>query len=521
MKKLYLLVLSTLALVLSVWLMHHTLSYDSSANSILVGSKYWSDFGNALPLVRSFSYGSNWTWEHPLFPGEPTRYHLLFYYLTGMLEKVGLRFDLALNIPSILGFFFLCLMIWSMSLRLFKRHSVALLSVLFFLFNGSFSWLDFLDKYGFSLSSLKSLVHFPSFGPWNGSQISAFWNLNIYTNQRHLPLSFVVALVIIYILYSSKPKLIYFVGILLGFLLLSNQAAFGIAALFTAWLFIFSSHKFKIIVSLLGFLPFLTFSLRFTQLPNPPFYHPAFLYNGPLEFWPIAKYWFLNFGPHLILIPVGILFSLRRTWKLALPLILLFILPNLFQFSPDMINNHKFFNFFLIIGSMFSAYLIVRFKPLLILLPLLILGGIVDFFPVKNDNYGGLSDYPANPDAKFFVENTAPDSVVLNSWWLDHPASVAGRKIFMGYSYFTWSYGYDQVTREKNALQIYRATTKSSACELLNKFNISFVELNDRPESFINPNRDLWGKVFTPQYSNPSSGVNIYNIKASCPNSSS
>ena len=517
MKKLYLLVLSTLLLALSIWLMWHTLSYSPSPRTILVASKYWSDFGNALPLVRSFSLGDNLIWQHPLFPGESTRYHLLFYFLVGMLEKAGLRFDYALNIPSVAGFFFLCMMIYALALRLFRRHLVALLSVIFFLFNGSFSWLDFINKYGFSISALKSLVHFPSFGPWNGSLVSAFWNLNIYTNQRHLPISFVVVLVIIYVLYFSKPKFIYLVGTLLGILLLMNQAAFAIAVLFAGWLFIFSPAKIKILVSLLGFLPFLFFSLRFTQTPNLPFYHPVFLYNGPLQFWPIVKYWFFNFGAHLILIPFGFIFAPRGARKLIIPTVALFILPNLFQFSPDMVNNHKFFNFFLIVGGTYTAFLLTRIKPLLILLPLLVLGGIVDFFPVLNDNYGSISDYPVNPNVKFFVEQTAPNSVVLNSWWLDHPASVAGRKIYQGYPYFTWSYGYDQSTREKNALQIYRASSKSAACKLLRLRGISYVELNNHPEAFIQPNFSLWRTQFVSIYSNPASGVNVYSVSQNCP----
>lgn len=496
--------------------MIHTLSYDPATHGILVGSKYWSDFGNALPLVRNFSLGNSLSWEHPLFPGEPTRYHLLFYYLVGTLERIGFRFDWALNIPSIAGFFFLCTMIYTLSLRIFKKHLVSFLSVLFFLFNGSFSWLDFLAKH--KISELPQLVHFPSFGPWSGGPIAAFWNLNIYTNQRHLALSFAVTLAIVYIIYASKTKFIPALGILLGYLLLSNQAAFAVAAISLSWLFLYSQHKLKILVSLIGFLPFAYFSFKFSQAPSLPVYSPFFLYNGPLGFWPIAKYWFLNLGAHLILIPIGFVIAPRSVRKIVFIPTLLFIISNLYRFSPDMINNHKFINFVLIIGSMFSAYVISRYKLLLILVPLLILGGVVDIFPVINDNYGNIPDWQTNPDAAYFVNHTPRKAVVLNSNWFFNPASIAGRKIFNGYSYFTWSYGYDQSTRERQAVEIYRALSLSTACQQLHAYNISYVELNHHPEEFIHPNFDLWDSLPN-VYSNPTSGVTIYSTTQICPGS--
>lgn len=170
---------------------------------------------------------------------------------------------------------------------------------------------------------------------------------------------------------------------------------------------------------------------------------------------------------------------------------------------------------------MYSAYVLSKYKLLLILTPLLILGGVVDFFPVKNDTYGSLPDIQANPDAAYFLSATPPDAVVLNSYWYYHPASIAGRKIYNGYSYFSWALGYDQVTRERKTVNIYAAPDKLTACRLLKEGNVSYVELNDHPEGYILPNWDLWKIQFAPVYRNPSSGTSVYNVSTSCPNSSS
>ena len=106
-------------LLFSFFLMVRTFSYDAKTNSMLIATKAWSDFGSHIPLIRSFSMGDNYSRlfngqapEYPLFPGEPIRYHFLFYALVGLLEKTGIRIDWALNIPSALGFFFLMVMIW-------------------------------------------------------------------------------------------------------------------------------------------------------------------------------------------------------------------------------------------------------------------------------------------------------------------------------------------------------------------------------------------------------------------------
>ena len=110
----------------SLWLMFHTFSYDASSGSMLLGQKVWSDFGQHIPVIRSFSHGANLSRlfgagsiEFPLFSGEGMRYHYIFYAFVGMLEKVGLRIDWALNIPSAVGFAALLVGIYTLSKYLF------------------------------------------------------------------------------------------------------------------------------------------------------------------------------------------------------------------------------------------------------------------------------------------------------------------------------------------------------------------------------------------------------------------
>ena len=513
----------------SFWLMFSTFSYDGKNGAFLISDKLWSDFGSTLPLIRSFSLGSNWPIQHPLFPGEPIRYHPLFYMATGLLEKAGLRLDFGLNILSGLGFFFVLVFIFKFGQTLFSSRAVAALAVVFFLFNGSLSFLRFFNQHPVSSQTLHDIVtnsRFPSFGPWDGGPITAFWNLNIYTNQRHLAPSFALALALIYVLYTGNIRYSYLTGFILGSFLLLNHAVFGISLLFVGWFFLFRPRlRLPLIISAFGFLPWLAF-FRYTIQISPFFnLRLGYLSPQPVTVVSFIKFWLANFGLHLFLIPLGFLFSPRPAKVLVIPLLLLFAIPNLWQLSPDLINNHKFFNFFLILSNLYTAYFIVTIAKIgrlgiavaSILVITLTVSGIIDFFPIVNDAKLNLADIPSNPDARFFYQSTSPRAVVLNSFWFYHPASIAGRPIYNGYSYFTWSYGYDQVTREKQTKDIYAAPTKGLACTLLRNSDISYVELNSRPEGFLAPNWTMWNQEFTPLYINPDSGIRVFSVAQNCP----
>src|SRR5258708_535027 len=173
-------ILFVLFLIFSVWLMFSTFSYKNG--SMMIATKAWSDFANHIPLIRSFSFGSNFPPQDPLFAGQPIQYHFLFYMFVGLLEKIGLPIDYALNIPSALGFFALLVMLYIFGKKLFHSSAVGILSVLFFLFNGTLSFLQFFKLHPITNGSAQTIITnttFSSFGPYTNTIVSAFWNLNI------------------------------------------------------------------------------------------------------------------------------------------------------------------------------------------------------------------------------------------------------------------------------------------------------------------------------------------------------
>jgi len=534
---------SVFCLLFSSWLMFHTFSYDQNAQAMEIAGKCWSDFGAHIPMIRSFSMGGNFDRminfqmpEYPIFPGAPIRYHFIFYMIVGFLEKIGVRIDWALNIPSIIGFSGLLILIGVLSYKLFKNYAVAFLSVLFFLFNGSFSFLKFFEKNPLSshtFTDIATNTNFSSFGPWDGGLVSAFWNLNIYTNQRHLAAGFALGLGFIsLVLFLEKkswknqlPYLLITVP-LLSILPYFHQPMLIIIGLFMIWYF-FVMKKIRIFLLLTGLVSVVPIALQlfaFSTDASMFAWYPGYLIHETLTPINFLQYWYYNLGLHSILIPLGFLIAPMKVKKVVFPIFMLFIIANCFKFSVEIAANHKFFNFFMIFGNMLSAYVLVKiwnwnkkntkecgkqtkfcaaslplqdsahgkheigigdaskfsfatiaFRIFTILIFLsLTLSGIIDFFAVANDSKIPVIDIPRNEIASWIKDHTPTDAVILNTSYLYNPASIAGRSIFLGWPYFPWSAGYKE-NRMPIMKEMYENKNPSVYCPLLNKYNISYV----------------------------------------------
>lgn len=134
------------AIAFSWWLMSSTFGYEDGR--IVIAGKLYSDFGAHMPLIRSFSMGWNIPPEYPFFVGEPIRYHYLFYALVGLLERIGFRLDMALNIPSAFGLSLLLFMIYLYGKTLFGRRAAGIIALFLFLFNGSLAFVEYFNQQG-------------------------------------------------------------------------------------------------------------------------------------------------------------------------------------------------------------------------------------------------------------------------------------------------------------------------------------------------------------------------------------
>lgn len=526
------------ALIFSLWLMWHTFNYQN--HTFYIATKAWSDFAAHLPLIRSFSWGFNFPPQYPLFPGPFIHYHFLFYALVGLLEKLGLAISWALNLPSSLAFLGLILAIYFLAKLLFKSRFVSFLSVILFLFNGSLSFLEFFKLHPISLRTLMEIWQnntFPSFGPYDGKIVSAFWNLNIYTNQRHLALAFglilgAIILILKPIVQNQKitSRRTILISLLLGVMPFIHSAGFIMAIIIFASLFLFLKNQRQslLIITLIGLVLGLPqiFLTQGTGVARNFQLNPGYLMAGHLTLVNFINYWVSNLGLSFFLIPLGFFKANPLAKKVFLAFCSLFLIGNLFQFSPEMAANHKFFNLFLIVGNMFVAYIVFLIWQrkilgkilIVVLIFFLTLSGFIDFFPIKNDSLYAIDDAPKNLDILWIKENTSPKAVFLNSSYLYHPASLAGRKIFLGWPYFAWSAGYNTQQRENLRKDIWAATKndKKYICQLLKENHLQFVSLTKENGEDLLVNLYFWQNNFLKVYNNPQNGFIIYDVQKSC-----
>lgn len=514
-------------------------TFYEKSNTFFIASKAWSDFASHIPLIRSFSLGVNFPPQYPLFPGDPIKYHFLFYYVVGLLEKAGLNIGLALNIPSFLGFVLLVFIIYFFAKEIFKSKAVGILSVVFFLFNSSLSYFYFFRNHPLSFSSINQIINntdFQSFAPYGQGLVTAFWNLNIYTNQRHLAISFALSLALIYLVLipllnkkgiSSKAYAIS--GIILGLSFFFHTAVFLMTCLIIVCIALAFPKIRKNSFLLLLFAAIVSVP-QYLYLTGSPGYSPNFVFGyliaNNFTVQKFLEFWIYNLGISTIFIPLGFIFANRIQRKILLSFFILFIIGNTVQFSPEIAANHKFFNYFLIVGNIFSAYFLVelwkrkfyfRFA-IPILFFFMILGGIIDFFPIYNDRKIELPDYKINKDSSWILNKTPPDSVFLNTTFLYNPASLAGRKIFLGWPYFAWSQGYDTNKRGEIMKNMLGAKDKITACNLLIKNNIDYVEIKiqNPPDPNIPPISSTYETEFTKSYVNKEGNYSIYNVHNNC-----
>ena len=488
--------------IFSWWLMSSTFGYQDG--KIIIDSKLYSDFGAHLPLIRSFSLGKNWPPEYPFFAGEPIRYHYFFYLLVGFLEKIGLRLDLALNILSSLGMTLLLWLIYKITNLFAKTRLAGWLAVILFLFNGSLSFVEYFNQQGWNWQALLAIpeqVNFASFGPWSGRLVSAFWNLNIYTNQRHLALSFALVLLFLYPLLVKIAKLpvsnfklswprkiktlvlqkcqlikdfvlaifslktdqslnwFLAFGLVIGYGLMPvlHQAGFIILVYFTVYFLLFYPKVFgslkPVYLAALG-VSLLSFYFLTTGDHQPVERIFGFLAEDK-TFLGLIRYWWYNLGFYLPLLPILLFYTLKKKNFFLFFATGLFVAANIWRLSPDMINNHKLLNFFMIVvvitTAIFLINLVKKSKAFLFLtLPLFLLltfSGFVDLFPIINDYSGEITDYPRSDIQQWLLKNTAGDSQFLTASYLHSPASLTGRKLYLDYGYHAWSMGYKDAAK--------------------------------------------------------------------------
>lgn len=481
----------------SLWLMNKSFRYDYQNSTFFIARNEIGDFGLHLSLIRSFSLGNNFPPELPFFPGQPLPYHYYFDLFIGLLERAGIRIDVAFNGLSVLALSCLMLILYRFPQLLFHKRSklLGIISVLLFLLPSSFTFVNFLTNQKYlSLNILHDIWRIPDYinkGPFDGSIISIFFTLNVYLNQRHLIFALLISFSLMYVILSSLldklpfsvERLVLF-GVILGFM--SRVHALIFFATLTVIFFLLLYFRRVKSFFYLGSTAILIFLLSyhdilFTKKVSHPFIHLGFLSPAPATL-NLIYFWFMNTGVAFFIIPLSLFFVLKRERMIFFCVLTLFFLGNIFQFSYRIDHNHSLFNFFFIFCNFYIAWFLLYLwyggfiKKILsiFLLFFLTISGVLNLMPIKNDYHYPYIVQPKNSLMNWIIKKTDQNDIFLAKNDLLDPVTMAGRRNYFGNTYYLSVMGYNYFTRQEETKEFFEVNNLSTISKMKDK-HINFI----------------------------------------------
>lgn len=380
-----------------------------SDGRIAAGYSVFSDFGPHVALIRSFSRGNNFPAQYPHFPDGTMRYHFMFQFYVGILEFLGLRIDLALNIMSLLALLSCLSLLYILTVKLVKKPAAGIIAIILFLFRSSFAIFTYLfdgTRYASIAEIIDKILNTRVFIGNTPNEVWGLWTLNVYANQRHfaLGLSLMLVTIIAFLpLYKGMrftmrikatkreddkeiaveeereynwlaaffkgstwrpgnyPRAV-FLGLLIGAATYFHgscvTATLGILAIMA----IFSEAKLSYVIAA-------GIALALSVMQNQYFSAGAPMVSPRFQFgFIVANPSVLSVAAYLIEL-TGVLFAVvfagaALRWKKLGGLFLAFLLPAVLTFtlsmSTDITVNHKFLMISVSLLNIFAAYAIVR-----------------------------------------------------------------------------------------------------------------------------------------------------------------
>ena len=162
-------------------------------DTLYAGFTVFSDYAPHLAMVRSFSRSANYPTMYPHFGGEDIKYHFMFQFLTGNLEFLGLRLDVAYNVAGILFMWTFLLVLTQIAVRLWGKFTAAVLTSILFFFRSGLTFFRFLAEHIAAGDLAVTLRENTTFIGYTTNENWGLWNYNVYLNQRHLAFGLTVA----------------------------------------------------------------------------------------------------------------------------------------------------------------------------------------------------------------------------------------------------------------------------------------------------------------------------------------
>ena len=484
----------------------------ADGNHLYMGFTVFSDYAPNLSLIRSFSWFENFPTQYPFFAGEDIKYHFMFMFFCGNLERMGLPIEAAYNLPSTLGLFGFLVMLTQFTLRVTGRFEAAIITPFLFVFRSGLALFYFIAEHLSAGDLMDAFRENSVFIGYTPNENWGLWNYNVYLNQRHLGFGLLIVMAVIWYYYgylenacglSAHIKELFFTreawavrdltrviltAVLLGMLSFWNGACVIGGLLVLAGFALFSRNK----LDFLG-LAIITVCMSFMQTHffiNGSAVSPAFYWGFISESKTVmGVIWFLIEISGMTI--AGAIFAAIVMEGKYRALICAFLLPTVFAFTmsltPDVTVNHKYIMMSMALLSVIWAELLVRLWRerrtvaartfAIVLTVILTATGAYDFVIIIRNN-GKDHEFVVDTESElghYIKDNLTWDDLVLSGPDSVSNFTVSGCRMYCGWPYYAWSAGYDTDYRFETAKYIYTIDDEAELLGILREENINYV----------------------------------------------
>lgn len=306
-------------------------------------------------------------------------------------------------------------------------------------------------------------------------------------------------------------------GLVLGLMPMWNGAVFVAAAAVLAVMFLVLPLRREMlaiaIASAVVALPQVSY-LR-TGLAQPAGYslwYFGYTVSDP-TIYKLLYYLAFTFGFKWIFIGIAIALGTNLQRLMMLSFTALVILATCFQFSEEVLTNHKFFNIWLVLMNVPVAFGIIQLWNLIpgpgaiaskvttaILVFFIVLGGVLDLFPIKNSFWVEYK-FQGDPLVEWVTNNTDPRSIFLSHRYVNHGILIAGRRLYYGHPYYAWGAGYPTNERDNTYRKMFESQDINEVFALIKENRISYVAVDNivrNGTDFIKKNNEKLFQAYFP-----------------------
>ena len=330
---------------------------------------------------------------------------------------------------------------------------------------------------------------------------------------------------------ATLPPFI-FSGVLLALLPMWNSAVFIAAAAMLGLLFILCPLRLQMLAlavtsGLIALPQMLFLSTGSGRAQMPRLLRWGYTLDHPTA-ENVLKYLGFTFGFKWLLIAIALIFAGSLPRRFFLAALSLLAVAFSFQFTIEVLANQKFIHIWVIIANLFVGFGLWRLWRFslggttipgkfvaAVLFLLVITGGIIDFFPIHNTGWSEVT-YRNDALVDWLKKNTSPRDIFLTDRFVNHPILMAGRRVFYGWPYYSWSAGYNATNRDRVYTELFESKDPWKVYHLLKANGVKYIGYDNavKQAQFIKrPNQELYATYFPKVYdAEKYNGLVIYKV---------